>query len=89
MDKVSASQPRDRGFEPHTGHDHDTSYDTLVGSRKQTQEWLSCYNLFHNRANINTKYVETNSRLFLRSGKKSLKEIDTVYLYIYRYIQQY
>ena len=25
MDKVSASQPRDRGFEPHTGHDHDSS----------------------------------------------------------------
>ena len=28
MDKVSASQLRDCGFEPHTGHDHDTSYDT-------------------------------------------------------------
>ena len=27
-DKMSASQPRDRGFEPHTGHDHDSSYDT-------------------------------------------------------------
>ena len=25
MDKVSASQPGNRGFEPHTGHDHDTS----------------------------------------------------------------
>ena len=31
MDKVSASQPRDRGFEPHTGHDHDFSYDTSTG----------------------------------------------------------
>ena len=31
MDKVSASQPRDRGFEPHTGHDHDSSYDTSTG----------------------------------------------------------
>ena len=25
MDKVSASQPPDRGFELHKGHDHDTS----------------------------------------------------------------
>ena len=23
MDKVSATQPRDCGFKPHTGHDHD------------------------------------------------------------------
>ena len=31
MDKVSATQPRDRGFEPHTGHDHDSSFDTSTG----------------------------------------------------------
>ena len=31
MDKMSASQPRDRGFEPHTGHDHESSYDTSTG----------------------------------------------------------
>ena len=31
MNKESASQPRDRGFEPHTGHDHDSSYDTSTG----------------------------------------------------------
>ena len=31
MDKVSASQPRDRGFEPHMGHDHYSSYDTSTG----------------------------------------------------------
>ena len=31
MDNVSASQPRDCGFEPHTGHDHDSSYDTSTG----------------------------------------------------------
>ena len=31
MDKVSASQPRNRGFEPHTGHDHESSYDTSTG----------------------------------------------------------
>ena len=24
MDNMSASQPRDHGFEPHTGHDHDS-----------------------------------------------------------------
>ena len=28
MDKVSASQPQDRGFEPRMGDDHDSSYDT-------------------------------------------------------------
>ena len=28
---VSASQPRDRGYEPHTGHDHYSSYDTSTG----------------------------------------------------------
>ena len=38
MDKVSVSQPRDRGFEPHTGNDHDPSYDTGTGSRKRTRE---------------------------------------------------
>ena len=31
MDKVSASQPQDRGFEPHTGHDYDSSYNTSIG----------------------------------------------------------
>ena len=31
MDKVSAPQPWDRGIEPHTGHDHDPSYDTGTG----------------------------------------------------------
>ena len=31
MDKVSASEPQDRGFEPHTGNDHDSSYDTSTG----------------------------------------------------------
>ena len=27
-DKVSASQPWGRGFDSHTGHEHDSSYDT-------------------------------------------------------------
>ena len=31
MDKVFASQPRDRGLAPHTGHDLDSSYDTSTG----------------------------------------------------------
>ena len=31
MDKVSALQPWDCGFEPHKGHDHDPSYDTNTG----------------------------------------------------------
>ena len=31
MDKVSASQSQDSGFEPHMGHDHDSSYDTSTG----------------------------------------------------------
>ena len=31
MDKVSASQLRDRRFKPHTGDDHDSSYDTTTG----------------------------------------------------------
>ena len=31
MDKVSASQPGDRGFEPYMGHDHDSSNDTSTG----------------------------------------------------------
>ena len=31
MDKVSASQPRDHGFEPHMGHHHNYSYDTSTG----------------------------------------------------------
>ena len=36
MDNVSASQPRDRGFEPNTGHDHDSSYDTSTGWFQET-----------------------------------------------------
>ena len=35
MDKISASQPRHCGFEPHTGHDHKSSYDTSTGWFKE------------------------------------------------------
>ena len=31
MDNVSASQPRDHGFEPHMGQEHDSSYDSSTG----------------------------------------------------------
>ena len=31
MGEVSASQPWDHGVEPHTGHNHDSSYDTSTG----------------------------------------------------------
>ena len=31
MDKVSVSQPWDRVFEPHSGHNHDSSYDASTG----------------------------------------------------------
>ena len=59
MNNVSASQPRDRGFEPHTCHDHDdhdSSYDTSTGWFQEADSRvinLSCDKLFHNRAKIN------------------------------------
>ena len=31
MVKMAISHPRDRRFEPHTGHDRDSSYDTSTG----------------------------------------------------------
>ena len=31
MNKVSASQPLEFGFEPHSGQDHDSLYDTSSG----------------------------------------------------------
>ena len=51
MDKVSASQPRDRGFELHKGHDHDSSYDTSTCWFQEADFRvinLSCDNLLHN-----------------------------------------
>ena len=58
MDKVSASQPRKHGFQPHTGHNHDSSY---VTSSVWFQEMdsmikmilISSEKLLHNRAEIN------------------------------------
>ena len=56
MDKVSASQPQNHGFKPHTGHDHDSSFDTSTGWFQEADSRvinLTCDNLFHNRAKIN------------------------------------
>ena len=44
--KVSASQPLGRGFEPHTCHDHDSSYDTRTGWFQETDSreiYISCF----------------------------------------------
>ena len=56
MDNVSASQPRDCRFEPHTGQDNDSSYDTITGWFQEADSRvikISCENLLHNRAKIN------------------------------------
>ena len=56
MDKASASQPWDHGFEPHTGHDHDFSYDTCTDWFQEADTRvinISCLILFHDRAKIN------------------------------------
>ena len=56
MDKVSASQPWDCGFEPNTGHNHDSSYDTSTGWFQEADSRVinrSCQNLFLNQAKIN------------------------------------
>ena len=56
MDNVSASQPWDRGLEPHTGHDHDSTYDASTGWFQEADSRvidLRCDNLFHSRAKIN------------------------------------
>ena len=41
MDKVFASQHRDRGFEPHTVHDQDSSYDTSTGLFREAESDLN------------------------------------------------
>jgi hypothetical protein len=47
--KVSASQPRDHEFEPYSGHDHVSSYDTSTGWFQEADSKvinISCKNLF-------------------------------------------
>ena len=51
--KVSALQSREHGFEPHTGHDHDSSYDTRTGWFQEADSRVICENLLHNLARIN------------------------------------
>jgi hypothetical protein len=54
--KVSASQPNDNGFEPYSGHDHVSSYGTSTGWFQEANSkviYISCKNLFRNRAYIN------------------------------------
>ena len=66
--KVSASQPRDRGFEHHTGHDHDSSYDTSTG-------W------FHNRAKINMVKLNLRSQIIIPNIRIVIKlnqQIQTI-----------
>ena len=47
-------KPRDRGFEPHTGHDHDSSlsYDTSTGWFQEADS-RGGLNKLHNQAKIN------------------------------------
>ena len=66
MDKVSVSQPRNRGFELHTGHDYDSSYDTSTGLFQEADSrviQISCQNLLYNRAKINKSYQKFNDCL--------------------------
>ena len=70
MDKVSALQPRNRGFKPHKGHDHDFSYDTSTGWFQEADSRvikISCKNLLHNRAKINKFKLDTDTALPLRT----------------------
>jgi hypothetical protein len=54
--EVSASQPRDHAFEPYSGHDHVSSYDTSTGLFQEADSKVinkKIKNLFRNRAKIN------------------------------------
>jgi hypothetical protein len=55
--KVSTSQPRDHGFEPYSGHDHVSSYDTSTGLFQEADSKvinISCKNFTQSCLN---KYV--------------------------------
>ena len=86
MDKVSASQPRDHGFEPHSGHDHDTSYDTSTGWFHEADSrtiLISCKKLLHKRAKIN-KFkligIVTNLSFIIINGNLLVKLVVTAKL---------
>ena len=59
MDNESASQPRDRELESHTGRNHDSSYHTgtQVGSRKRTRE-RELYRIFFTMVNMPNLFKE-------------------------------
>ena len=55
--KLSATQPKGRGFEPYIGHDHDSSYNSSTGWCQEaalSMTYLSCENSFHNQPEIIT-----------------------------------
>ena len=82
MDKVSASQLRDRWYEPHTGHDHDSSYDTSTGQFQEADLRvinISCQNLFHNQAKINL--VKTKGILILKGLQNDFKFSVITYIH--------
>jgi hypothetical protein len=61
--KVSASQTRDYGFDPYSGHGHVPSYDTSTGSFQEADSKMiniSCNNLFRSRASIFTLKMQTS-----------------------------
>jgi hypothetical protein len=54
--KVSASHPRAHWFEPYSGHNHVSSYETSTGWFQEPDSkviTISCKNLFRIRAKIN------------------------------------
>ena len=62
MVKVSAFRPKDRGFEPHQGHDHVSAYDTSTGCFQEADSkviQISC-KLSSDRAKTNN--VKTKAR---------------------------
>ena len=69
MDKVSASQPQDRGFEHHTGHEHDSSYDTSTGWFQEVDSrviYISCAKILHDRAKINKIRLVKNFNFIIK-----------------------
>ena len=79
MDKVSASQPRDHGYEPHTGHGYDFPSDTWTGWFQGADSRvinMSCKNLFQNRAKINMLKLYT-----YKNNLKPSKSKTNAYIY--------
>ena len=65
MVKVSAWEPEYRGLEHHTGHDHDSPYDTSTGWFQEADSRvikIRCENLFHIRAKNKSDYLSINKK---------------------------